>query len=138
MPAASAVPSPYRVEFQEIPPGKDKIETVLSGAPAPFSGQLFDPSTALRWANYLQQCKAKLVTDVEAERKISEIKVGFWMNQQVKDREYFVRQSQEQYQQILKLQQPTVTPWYASQWTAFVAGMILTGTLVGMGAYLKK
>lgn len=137
VPTTSA-PSPYRLEFQEIPPGKDRIEPVTAGAPSPFSGQLFDPSTALRWANYLQQCKTRLITDVEAERRISEIKVGFWMDQHAKDREYFLRQSQDQYQQILKLQQPTVSPWYLSPWTGFVAGMVITGTLVGMGAYLKK
>lgn len=34
-----------------IPPGEDRIVVIQAGSPAPFRGQLFDDTTALRWLN---------------------------------------------------------------------------------------
>lgn len=136
-PATSgSVPSPYAPKFEAIPPGADRIETILSGAPAPFTGQLFDPATALRWGNYLQQCRVRLTLDVEAERKISELQVGHWQRQVASDREFYSKQISDQQRTIQELQKPT--PWYLSPWTGFVAGIVVSGALVGMGAYLQK
>lgn len=55
---------------KDIPAGTDKIVGVKEGDKAPFTGQLFEPATALRWANWLQQYKLRLAVDVEAEKKI--------------------------------------------------------------------
>ena len=52
-----------------IPPGEDKIEPITQGQVSPFSGQVFDNKTALRWGNYLQQCKVRLELDPELVRK---------------------------------------------------------------------
>jgi hypothetical protein len=55
---------------QDIPPGDDQIEVLVQGKPAPFTGQLFSQETALRWANWLNQYKARLKSDVELEKAI--------------------------------------------------------------------
>jgi hypothetical protein len=61
--------------IQTIPPGDDKIVVVYKGKPVPFSGQLFSPATALRWANWLTQYRTRLVQDVEREREVCRIEV---------------------------------------------------------------
>lgn len=53
-----------------VPPGDDKIVPLEEGDKAPYTGQLFDPTTALRWANWLQQYKYRLKWDVEKEQSI--------------------------------------------------------------------
>jgi hypothetical protein len=133
---SAAVPSPYAPKFQPIPPGKDRIEPLEQGKPAPFSGQLFDTDTALRWANYLRQCREKLILDVETERKVAEAQVSFWKKTQEEDRTFFLRQAHEQQQRILALQQPS--PWYMSPWAGLVTGVLVGGGLVSFGAYLKS
>lgn len=62
---------------QDIPPGEDVIEVLFQGKPAPFTGQLFSQETALRWANWLQQYKLRLVEDVKLERRICAAELGF-------------------------------------------------------------
>jgi len=56
---AHQFPSPYALTFQPIPPGKDRIETLDQGKPAPFLRQLIELETALRWANHLRQIRKK-------------------------------------------------------------------------------
>jgi len=60
-----------------IPPGDDKIVPVKEGDKAPFTGQLFDQSTALRWGNWLQQYKLRLSQDVDREKKTCEVQVKY-------------------------------------------------------------
>jgi hypothetical protein len=52
--------------ISRIPPGEDVITVVRKGDPAPYTGQLFDPSTAIRWGNALEQYKVRLKIDIEA------------------------------------------------------------------------
>ncbi len=53
-----------------IPPGPDKIQTLREGDPAPFSGHLYSPDTALRWANWLEQYKLRQKLDRDLQEKI--------------------------------------------------------------------
>ncbi len=53
-----------------IPPGEDVITSVKKGDPAPYSGQIFDMNTSIRWANWLVMYKERLKLDVEAQQKI--------------------------------------------------------------------
>lgn len=50
------------------PPGEDKIVVVRKGDPAPYTGQLFEDNTALRWAVWLQQYRARYGLDMKAEQ----------------------------------------------------------------------
>lgn len=71
-PATSTVPSPDRKHppVEAIPPGEDQITPLKKGEPAPYSGQLFGVDTAIRWGNWLQQYRYRLVWDVELEQSI--------------------------------------------------------------------
>lgn len=90
---------------QDIPPGDDQIEVLAQGKPAPFTGQLFSQETALRWANWLMQYKARLKADVELETKICKAETEY------RDRLLAVEVvrsqdiSKDQRQRILRLEQ---------------------------------
>lgn len=63
--------------IQSIPPGDDKIVVVHEGEKAPFSGQLFDSATALRWGNWLEQYKAALSIEVARDQQICKANLDF-------------------------------------------------------------
>lgn len=63
--------------IQSIPPGDDKIVVMHEGDKAPFSGQLFDPATALRWGNWLQQYRAALVITTTHEQQICKANLDY-------------------------------------------------------------
>jgi len=56
-----------------IPTGDDRISALKEGQAAPFAGQIFDAPTALRWANYLHQCKYRLGADVDFQKKLDDV-----------------------------------------------------------------
>lgn len=55
-------------EVLTYPPGEDQVTVVRKGAPAPYDGQLFDNDTALRWAMWLKQYRARYGLDLQAEK----------------------------------------------------------------------
>ena len=67
-----ALPKPQVVTY---PPGDDKIVVVHKGEASPFTGQLFDDNTALRWAVWLQQYRDRYGLDMQAERDSCAIKL---------------------------------------------------------------
>ena len=68
--AAQEVPTP-----PEIPPGADRIETMIAGRPAPFNGMLLDTDTAIRWTNRLlwwrETYRLQLRSDAEIRTALS-------------------------------------------------------------------
>jgi hypothetical protein len=60
---------------KDIPAGEDKITAVRKGEPAPYDGQLYDPATSLRWANWLMQYRYRLKMDVVREQEVCAIEV---------------------------------------------------------------
>lgn len=62
--------------IQDIPPGEDRIVVIREGSRAPFTGQLFDQATALRWGNWLVQYKQRLEWDVTHEQKVCKIETS--------------------------------------------------------------
>lgn len=75
-------------EIQTIPPGDDVIVSLTNKQPAPFDGQLFDNSTAMRWGFWLQQYKLHLKLDVDKEVQTCGVKLDF------KDKELKINQDQ--------------------------------------------
>lgn len=71
LPSFAAAQTP---PIEAIPPGEDKIVVLKEGESAPFPGQLFDPYTAIRWANWLQQYKYRLDADVKREQALCSAK----------------------------------------------------------------
>lgn len=70
--AEQPLPAPQVVTY---PPGEDKISVIRKGDPAPYTGQLFEDNTALRWAVWLQQYKARYGLDMRAEQDSCQIKL---------------------------------------------------------------
>lgn len=67
----------YGQDVADIPPGEDVIAAVKKGQPAPFDGQIFDISTALRWANWLDQYQAKLKAVQTKERALCQSQLDY-------------------------------------------------------------
>ena len=65
-------PSPQVVTF---PAGDDKIVVIKKGEAAPFTGQLYDDDTALRWAVWLQQYKGRYAIDLKAEQETCKVEL---------------------------------------------------------------
>jgi hypothetical protein len=66
------LPDPQVVTY---PPGADKIVVVKKGDPVPYTGQLFEDNTALRWAMWLQQYKSRYGLDMKAAQDTCKVKL---------------------------------------------------------------
>lgn len=119
--------------FKPIPPGDDKIEPVVQGQPAPFTGQLFDNKTALRWANWLEQAKARLVLDVEAEKKKADIRVETLEKQTLLDKQRYEEATAIYQARIRELEKPP--PFYKNVWFGVSLGVAATVMAVTATAY---
>jgi len=118
-----------------IPPGEDKIEPITQGQVSPFSGQVFDNKTALRWGNYLQQCKVRLELDPELVRKQLQAEIeGLekrshlqqWANQQILD-SYKLR--------VQALEREVASPpFYKTPWFGLTLGVLGTVAVAGTTA----
>lgn len=120
-----------------IPPGEDKIEPITQGQVSPFSGQVFDNKTALRWGNYLQQCKVRLELDPELVRKQLQAEIeGLekrgqlqqWANQQILDSYKFRLQELEK--------EAASPPFYRTPWFGFTLGVVSAVAVAGTTALL--
>lgn len=67
----------YAQPVEAIPPGDDVIVAIKKGVQAPFDGQLFSSETALRWANWLKQFRARLELDVKRANDVCEVEKGY-------------------------------------------------------------
>jgi hypothetical protein len=121
-------------EVQTIPPGDDVIVVVHKGDPAPFTGQLFDNATSVRWALWLQQYKqlldlhdahAKAVcqADLDHERALQAIDA----QQAQTVRDDLKKRLGESEQRRAELENPS---WYQSPIFYFAVGAV---TAVGLG-----
>jgi hypothetical protein len=70
---AQEVPEPQVITY---PPGDDKIVVVRKGDSAPFTGQLYDDNTAVRWAIWLQQYKGRYAIDMKAASDVCAVKLS--------------------------------------------------------------
>lgn len=69
---AQEAPAPQVVTY---PPGEDRIVVVHKGDAAPFTGQLYDDNTAVRWAIWLQQYKGRYALDMKAASDVCAVKL---------------------------------------------------------------
>ena len=111
-----------------VPPGDDVIVPMKKGDSAPFMGQLFDQATALRWANYLQQYKLRLQTDVDYQKKYDGAELAFQQKQLELERAQYAKVTEE-LQAKLNTAQTALSagpPWYKTADVGFVVGVVAT------------
>lgn len=119
-----------------IPPGEDRIEALKKGDPAPYGGQLFDPATALRWANYLQQYKLRLKADVELQKKLAQAESDYQKRVLTIEQEKYTRVTGALEEENTRLKiQLADRPFYESVWFGVVVGAVAMGTAVGFAAW---
>ena len=88
-----------------IPAGDDNVVALQLNKPAPFAGQLYDSTTALRWVNYLQQAKLRLTEDVIAERRICNANLSYVGQVLALERSYASTVEEDLRERALKLEQ---------------------------------
>jgi hypothetical protein len=64
-------------QVSTTPAGDDRIVVVREGDRVPFTGQLFDGPTALRWANWLEQYRQLLPTTHQHDEQVCQIKLNY-------------------------------------------------------------
>ena len=131
---------------KDIPPGDDRIVVVREGEKAPFTGQLFDQPTALRWSNWLLQYKLRLQVDADYTKKVNEA------DRKLRERKLEIEQ--EKYKTVtLDYQKQVATlsskvsvlenelrnpPWYKSVWFGVVLGVVTASAAVGTGILIAR
>lgn len=117
--SAAAQVTPPRLPV--VPPGEDKIEYVPEGEPAPYSGYLYDPSTAVRWGNWLQFWKKTYVIDLTEQKKVCAVRTETQKRIYTIDLEAKNRVIEEQRKRLEQAQRP---PWYQTVWFGAGAGAV--------------
>lgn len=128
--------------IQDIPAGSDNIVALGEGKTAPFSGQLFDHPTALRWANWLLQYRLhldqlqKLMSDrAEADKRLHLRQLDAVSQAHTVEVNWYKLQAQQQAGENAKLKLEIASPpFYKTMWFGFAVGAIVTGFAVGLGA----
>jgi len=143
---AQELPEVPDFKLEPLPAGSDRILSLPKGEPAPYSGQLFDASTALRWANYLEQYRVQLGLRERAHLHLRAAERGYWeavvvaertagktVQEDLGTRLHKVEDDNARLQQ--ELLQPT--PWYSTREFGFVAGVVLSlsGAIVWQSAF---
>ena len=115
------------VPLQPVPPGDDVIVAVKKGDTVPLAGQLFDQATAIRWGNYLEQCRTRLVADVELQKKVDEAQITY-LNQVLELERSKYKQVVGDYQVRLGKAEAEVLspPFYKTVWFGVTLGVLAT------------
>lgn len=123
------------VPLTPIPVGDDKIATMKLGAPAPFEGQLFDTPTALRWANYLYQCKFRLNADVVYQKKLDDADKNALQSELTLERNQYQLVTVDLQQRLQEVQgQVDHPPFYKDVWFGVAIGVVGSIGLMVAGA----
>jgi hypothetical protein len=118
-----------------VPPGPDVISPLKQGAKAPFDGQLFDAPTALRWANYLQQCHLRLRLDVEEQERVDGLEIDLLRKKLELERLQYTQVTGDLQKKLFEVQAAVDNPpWYRSVGFGVVLGVV--GSVVLMGITL--
>lgn len=119
-----------------IPPGDDNIVVLKKGDPSPFTGQLFDPATALRWANLLQQCHFRLQADVAYQQKLDQADIDYQKKLVTIEQDKYTRVVTELETKNKQLQvEVTDPPFYKTMWFGVIIGATAAFLAVGFAAW---
>jgi len=132
---------------EDFPPGEDRIVGVDAGDRAPFTGQLFETDTALRWGFRLQRLRLQLRVDVQRERdlctahtqlletklQLAQERFDFDTSLLRSDREQLYQQTRDMAAQLASAGE---TPWYSTWSFGLAVGIVGTLALVVATGYL--
>jgi hypothetical protein len=143
--AQEALPDVPEFKLEPIPPGEDVIASIQKGQQAPFTGMLFDPSTALRWGNYIEQSRLQAelcyrsweqTRDAERTYNVEVLKLEREANAEVRaDLQQRVRRLEEENTK-LQGELSKGPPWYETRTFGVALGVVGTSALVTVGAVL--
>lgn len=130
-------PSP---PVEAIPPGDDVIVSLPKGHVAPFGGQLYEPLTALRWANWLQQYKYRLVWDVEKEQSVCRVEKKYRDDlleaeeaRALKvETDLVIRLGRSEQARLDAEEEIRNPPWYSTVEFGVVLGVVTTSVIFGV------
>lgn len=126
--------------IETIPPGEDKITPVTKGTIVPYDGQLFDPMTSIRWANWLQQYRYRLVWDVQKEQQVCQVEMKYRDDllvaeeeraKQVED-DLLTRLERSESARLAAEEEARNPPWYATPVFGAVIGAVATAAVFGV------
>ncbi len=117
---------------EAIPPGEDRIELLLEGKPAPYTGQLFDNETAMRWANWLVQYKYRLELDVKEQQDLCTVRTETLKKDILLEQEKYSKVVTAYDQKLAEVAAAAEPSWYETPWIGFVSGVVLTTAAAGV------
>lgn len=133
------VPSFSVAPLTPVPAGEDVIVSVKKGEPAPFTGQLFDLPTALRWGNYLEQARTRLRLDNELYARVTIAQKTYYEGVLGAERDKFKVVTTDLSRRLAAAEwDRDHPPWWKSGWFTFTLGVVVTGGAIGLGAYLAR
>lgn len=110
-------------QVRAIPEGPDVITAVKKGEPAPYAGQLLDPATALRFANWIEQYRAALQIESEFQTALRTVEVALWRQKfDASETKYKVVVEADQ-KTLAELRAKADRPFYDSPWFGFALGV---------------
>jgi hypothetical protein len=131
---------PSSPPVEAIPPGDDVIVPLPKGHVAPFGGQLYDPLTALRWANWLQQYKYRLKWDVEKEQKVCTVEKKYRDDLLKAEETRALKVEADLVERLGRSEQARLNaeeearnpPWYSTTAFGVVIGAVATAAVFGI------
>ena len=138
--ATDPVPEQYlpplpELQIQPIPAGEDKIVPLRKGEPAPYTGQLYSPETALRWANWLQQYQLQTPLLLGTQRQVCIAEIRYRDSVIRIDQEKFEQLEKDRMDRIARLEEQNAKlqgelskgpAWYDSRGFGIVIGTVAT------------
>lgn len=131
-----------RVALGQVPPvvavpaGDDVIVAVRKGEAAPFAGQLFDQPTALRWANYLEQYRARAALEAQYQARWQALETQYQTQALDAERQAHARALGELDQKLLAARKELDSPpFYRTVWFGVGLGALAMGAAVGLAAF---
>ena len=120
----------------DVPPGEDVIVVVKKGDPAPFTGQLFDNATSLRWGNWLLQYKLRLKIDVEYIQRVDAAELEYQKKLVTIEQTKYLSVTTELQKTVTGLQNQLANPpFYQTFWFGMTVGVALSVVAVGFVAW---
>ena len=126
-----------------IPPGEDRITAVEKGKLVPYTGQLFDVDTAIRWAFWLQQYKFRLEEDVKTEKKYCAVQIEHREGLLEVEKERNAQVEKDLRQRLLQSEQARLQaeeearnpPWYDTMEFGVIVGTVATAAVIAVAAW---